>query len=115
MNDFEIDTSHFSPIFTREIFKEIITKVLEKDCISNPDNPYEKVLLFADEDSIEVYDDLPEDGSGFYLIRDEHSNPFCYRAYIWSGDSWEYVDSLQGYQRLDDVVDLWYMSGEFDD
>ena len=121
MNDFEIDTSHFSPMLTRELIKHTMAKILEEDCMANPNDPYDKVLLFADEDSPEAHEHLPESGSGFYLVRDEYSNPFCYRAYVWRGsyiwceDSWEYVDSLQGYQRLDDVVDLWYMHGGFTD
>lgn len=112
MNDYEIN---ISPILTRQLFKELVMKILEEDCISDPDNPYDKLLLFADGDSMEIRNSLPEQGNGFYLTDDESSNPPCYRAYIWNGESWKYVDSLQGYEKLDKVVDIWWVNGGFNE
>jgi len=109
MDDYQIN---FSPAFTRELFIKTMSKVLEADCVPDPNNPDKKVLLFAEEDSIS-YDELPEYGNGIYLMRDEESNPHCYRAYVWDVDSWQYVDWLQGYQPIDKVVDILYSYEDF--
>ena len=111
MNDYELN---YSPMFTGELFKETMSKILEKDCISDPSDPCKKMLLFAEEDSTS-YDELPEHGDGLYLLRDEDSSPYCYRAYVWDGDSWQYVDWLQGYQPLDKIVDILYSYEDFNE
>jgi hypothetical protein len=112
MDNYEVN---YSPVFTRELFKETMSKILEDDCVSDPQNSNKKMLLFAEEDSSEMYDKLPEHGDGLYLIRDEDSNPYYYRAYVWDGDSWQYADWLQGYQPLDKVVDILYSNGDFNE